>query len=81
MRIIALLAAAAVASPAFAQPLPDLPTTREGNYALAQRFANCSARHVGVAMVQDAADATEDFLGGRGQEAGMGLGVRREGPG
>lgn len=45
MRIIGLAALLlATASSALAQPLPDLPKTREGNYALGQRFANCSAR-------------------------------------
>ncbi|MDO8410364.1 MAG: hypothetical protein Q7S93_09925 [Phenylobacterium sp.] len=43
LSIAALLGALVVANPAAAQQLQPLPTTREGNYAMAQRFANCSA--------------------------------------
>lgn len=52
MKIIGLAALLlATASPTLAQPLPELPKTREGNYALGQRFANCSARMQMFALV------------------------------
>jgi hypothetical protein len=49
--VLALLVAVAVASPALAGVRP-LPATQEGNYALGQLFAQCSAR---VAFVAEAA--------------------------
>ena len=43
LSIAALLSVLVVTNSAVAQQLQPLPTTREDNYATAQRFANCSA--------------------------------------
>lgn len=52
MRIALLIAAALVlAAPASAQPMPPMPTTREDNYELGKRFANCSASFQLMAFV------------------------------
>ena len=70
MRIIALLAVAAIASPALAQPLPELPKTREGYYALGQRFANCSATFQMFAFVARRTDHPDTVTLAEGRARG-----------
>ena len=41
--VLVAVAVLAAVTAAQAQPLEPLPTSREGNYGMAQRFANCSA--------------------------------------
>lgn len=71
MRTVLLLAvAAAIASPAWGQPLPPLPTTREGNYELGQRFANCSARFQLMAHVARRAELADTVTLAEGRARG-----------
>lgn len=71
MRIIGImLAALALVSPAQAQPLQPLPTTREGNFAMGQRFANCSARFAHMALIAQRAGFPDTLTLAEGKARG-----------
>ena len=71
MKMIAfLIAALAFCSRATAQPLLPLPTTPEGNYAMGQRFANCSARFAHMAFFARRADLPDTVALAEGKARG-----------
>lgn len=71
MRLVVLVTATSVlASSASAQPLPALPETREGNYAMGQRFANCSARFAHMALIARRAGLSDTVTLAEGKARG-----------
>lgn len=65
-----MLTVLAIAGPVQAQPLQELPTTPEGNYAMGQRFANCSARFAHMAYIARRAELLDTVSLAEGKARG-----------